>query len=100
MLSGGEWKFSFGDLILLFGLAMLFIEIIKATSSKSSSLANHGFSMGLLVICMIEFLLLKSFATSDYFFLLVMVMLDVLAGFMVTIVSARRDFGVGDQLAG
>jgi len=53
-----------------------------------------------LIVSLIEFLLFKSFATSVFFFLMMMTLLDVLAGFMVTIVSARRDFGVGDQLAG
>ena len=100
MVSGGQWKFTLGDALLLFGLTMLFAEIVKATSSKSSSLANHGFSTGLLIFCIVEFLLFKSFASSVFFLLMMMTLLDVLAGFMVTIVSARRDFGVGDQIAG
>lgn len=100
MLSGGVWSFSLGDAVLMFGMVMLFIEIVKATSTKSSSLANHGLSTGLLIFCVIAFLLFKSFATSVFFLLMLMVLLDVLAGFMVTIVSARRDFGVGDQFPG
>lgn len=98
LISGGAWTFSLGDAILLLGLIMLFIEIVKATSSKTSSLANHGFSTGLLIFCVVEFLAFKSFATSVFFFLMMMALLDVLAGFMVTIVSARRDFGVGEQI--
>ena len=100
LISGGSWTFSLGDAILLLGLIMLFVEIVKATSSKTSSLANHGLSTGLLIFCLVEFLAFKSFATSTFFFLMMMALLDVLAGFMVTIVSARRDFGVGEQIIG
>jgi len=100
MLSGVRWEFSVGDAILFLGLAMLFTEVIKATSSRSSAIMNHAASMFVLVFCMVEFLLFKSFATSDFFLLAVMCFLDVLAGAMVTIVSARRDFGVGDGFSG
>ena len=86
--------------LLFLGLAMLFIEIIKATSTRSTAIANHAASMFVLLFCFVELLLLKSFATSEYFLLTTMCFLDVLAGAMVTIVSARRDFGVGDGFAG
>ena len=99
MISGGAWSFTTSDAILLFGVAMLFIEIVKATSSRSSSLANHGLSTAIFVVSLIEFLLLKSFATSTFFFLMMFALMDLIGGSMVTIVSARRDFGVGDGLA-
>jgi hypothetical protein len=35
-----------------------------------------------------------AFATSVFFLIMMMSLLDVMAGFMVTIASARRDFGV------
>ena len=40
-------------------------------------------------------LLLPAFATSTFFLLALMVLLDVLAGFIVTIVAARRDVDFG-----
>lgn len=100
MISGVRWEFSVGDGILFFGLVMLFIEVIKATSTRSTAIMNHAASMFVLVFCMVEFLLLKNFATSEFLLLSVMCFLDVLAGVMVTIVSARRDFGVGDGFTG
>lgn len=96
MLSGVPWRFTLADLLLVFGLIMLFAEIVKATSTKSDSIMNHAASMFVLIFCLIEFLLFKNFATSTFFLLMLMCFLDVLAGVMVTIVSARRDFGVGD----
>jgi len=48
-------------------------------------------------VCLVEFLLLPAFQTSVFFILTFMCLLDVLAGVVVTIVSARRDFSVGDS---
>ena len=98
MLSGVPWRFTLGDLLLFIGLIMLFAEIVKATSTKSDSIMNHAASMFILIFALIEFLLFKNFATSTFFLLMLMCFLDVLAGVMVTIVSARRDFGVGDGI--
>jgi hypothetical protein len=51
-------------------------------------------SMGLFIVCLIEFLLLRSFASPTFFLLTAIVLLDAMAGMVVTIVSARRDFDV------
>ena len=98
MISGGAWEFDLGDAVLLFALIMLFIEIIKSTNTEAASLLNHGLSIGALIVALIAFLLFRSFGTSEFFLLLVMLVLDVVAGFMVTVVAARRDFGVGTGL--
>lgn len=99
MISGVNWRLEAGELILVFALGMLAIEVAKATSSKSGSIANHAVSMGLLLVCFILFLTVAAFATATFFLLTMMVLFDVLAGAMVTIISARRDFGVGDGFA-
>ncbi len=98
MVSSGVWRFDLGDAVLVFALIMLFIEIIKSTNTEAASLMNHGLSIGALIISLIAFMLLSNFATSEFFLLLVMLLLDVVAGFMVTVVAARRDFGVGTGL--
>ena len=94
MISGGHWRFGVGDGILLLGLIMLFIEIIKSTNTKTFALVNHGLSMGIFVISLIMFMLFRGFDTSEFFLLITMMLLDVVGGFMVTIVAARRDFGI------
>jgi len=94
MASGAQWGVGAGDLILLLGLVLLFFELLKSTSSQRLAIVNHALSMVLFVICLVEFLLLPGFATSTFFLILTMVLLDVLAGFIVTIVAARKDFDV------
>ena len=94
MASGGAWPVSLGDLILAGSLVVLFIELLKSTTSQKVAIINHSLSMILFIVCLVEFLLLPAFATSTFFLLSLMVLLDVLAGFIVTIVSARRDVDI------
>ena len=56
--------------------------------------------MIVFIVCLMLFLLNPNFATSVFFILTVMALLDVLAGVVVTIVSARRDFGVSEGFVG
>lgn len=96
MTSGGAWPVSLGDLFVGASLIVLFIELLKSTNSRNLAIVNHSLSMLLFVGCLVEFLLLRGFATSAFFLITLMVLLDVLAGFIVTIVSARRDVELQD----
>jgi len=91
MVSGTAWNVGTGDLILFLSLILLFFELLKSTSSQKVAIVNHALSLILFVFCLVAFLLFKGFATSTFFLILTMVMLDVLAGFIVTIISARKD---------
>ena len=86
-----SWAISLGDLLLAAALVVLFVELLKSTTSGKTAIINHSLSMILFIVCLVEFLLLPAFATSTFFLITLMVVLDVLAGFIVTIVSARRD---------
>jgi hypothetical protein len=97
MTSGGIWAVSASDLMLTVSLVILFIELLKSTTSRRVAIINHALSMALFIGCLVELLLLGTFATSTYFLITLMVLLDVLAGFIVTIVSARRDVGFTDD---
>lgn len=94
MISGVEWVLTKGDAIVLLAVTFLFLEILKSTSTGTATIVNHGISLLLFIICLVQFLLMPNFATSTFFILMAMTLLDVLAGVIVTIVSARRDFGV------
>ncbi len=95
MVSGSGWTIGSGDIILFLALILLFFELLKSTSSQRVAIVNHALSMILFVACLVAFLLIKGFATSTFFLILTMVMLDVLAGFIVTIISARKDMDFG-----
>lgn len=95
MASGASWNIGVGDMILALSLILLFVELLKSTSSRKVAIVNHALSMILFVACLVEFLLIRGFATSTFFLISTMVMLDVLAGFIVTIIAARKDFDFG-----
>ncbi|MBK8197667.1 MAG: hypothetical protein IPK75_04795 [Acidobacteria bacterium] len=98
MISGVEWVLTKGDAIVLLAVTFLFLEILKSTSTGTATIINHGISLLLFIICLVQFLLMPNFATSTFFILMSMTLLDVLAGVIVTIVSARRDFGVAGDV--
>ena len=93
MASGGQWSVTLGDLVVFVSLVILFVELLKSTGSRHIAIINHSLSMLLFIACLVEFLLFRAFATSAFFLLTLMVLLDVLAGFVMTIVTARRDGG-------
>lgn len=101
MIGGSvEWILTKGDALLLLSIAILFMEILKSTSTGTATIINHAMSMILFIVCLMLFLLNANFATSIFFIITVMSLLDVLAGVVVTIVSARRDFAVGEGFTG
>jgi hypothetical protein len=47
------------------------------------------------VIALIEFITLKGFATSTFFFIMLMTLFDTIAGYTISIVAAEHDLGLG-----
>lgn len=99
MISGAQWAFTWGDLILIVALVVLFVEILKATYTSTSSLVDHGLSMLVFIAALVEFIVVPQAATSVFFLILVSLLIDVIAGFTIGIRVAKRDigFGGGDQ---
>ena len=95
MLSGGVWKFTWGHLIILITLFLLFIEIVKSTWTSLSSLVDHGLSMIVFVACLVEFLMTPPAATSVFFLIVIATAIDVIAGFTIGIRVAQRDLTLG-----
>ena len=91
MASGAVWPVTVGDLYLAAALVVLFIQFLKSAPSRKAAIVNHALSLVLFVACLVAFLLLKGFATSVFFLITLMVLLDVLAGFIVTMASSRKD---------
>jgi hypothetical protein len=95
MFSGDQWKFSFGDFLVLVSLALLFVEVVKATRTTKHEIINHGLSMLTFVVALIEFIVLKGFATTPFFFIVMMCLFDVVAGYTISIIAAEHDLGIG-----
>ncbi|MEP0190002.1 MAG: hypothetical protein ABJP70_06515 [Erythrobacter sp.] len=94
MLSGVRLELAWGDLLVVLAIVFLFVEVLKATSTASTGIINHMLSMLLFIVCLMQFLIVESCATASFFIITMIVLVDALAGMVVSIVSARRDFGV------
>jgi hypothetical protein len=91
MMSGGVFSMTLGDLIVLIGLLLFFVEILKSTRTTSASIMDHLLSTFVFVAFLVEFLLVKGAAHSVFFILMVIALVDVLAGFSVSMRAASRD---------
>ncbi len=95
LVSGDTWVLGISDALLAFSLILLFQEVLRATESSGTSIFNHALSMIVFILCIVLFLVVEGFGTSTFFLIMLMSLFDVVAGFTVSIVSARRDFGGG-----
>ncbi len=96
LVSGAVWTISLGDIFLAFGLVLLFLELVNSTKTGTSTITNHALSMLVLLVALVQFIVLPQFGTSVFFLIVLLTLLDVIAGFTVTITSARRDFSVAE----
>ncbi len=96
LASGAVWSFSLSDLYIILGVLALYIEVFKSTRTGTASVIDHSLSMLVFVVFLIEFLTVQACGTSTFFILMLMSLLDVIAGFTVSIVAARRDFSLHD----
>jgi hypothetical protein len=100
MVSGENWVITGGDLFIFVSLFLLFVEVLRATKTGTESILNHAFSALLFVACLLAFVLVPMFSTSTFFILTLMTLMDFMAGFMVTTLAARRDFGISGGVTG
>ena len=98
MPSEAVWEVNIGDMLIIVGTIVLFVELFKATRTSHSSIVDHVLSMMVFVAFLIEFIVVKSAGNSVFFILLMLSLVDVVAGFTVSIAAARRDFGINPDL--
>jgi len=98
LMSGAVWSFSAHDAFVVGGVLLLYFEIFKSTGTGLASVLDHTLSMIVFIIFLVEFLVVSACGTSTFFALALMSLLDVIAGFTVSIVAARRDFAIGSEV--
>lgn len=92
--SGTLFELSSGMAVLAIALATLFVEVFKATSSGRGSLIDHMLSLLVFIVLLLEFLLWPAAGNSVFALLMLMALVDVVAGFAVGMAVARRDVGI------
>ena len=91
--SGAVWSVTAGDVHIIVGLSLLFVEILSA-SARTVSVVNHGLSLLVFVACVVEFLLVPAAGTPEFLYIMLMALIDVVAGYTVSIGTARRDLAL------
>ena len=91
LLSGKAFIFQVKDALIFAGLILLYGELSKATRTTNISIADHTLSLGLLLVCLVELIVVPFAGTATFFLLTVMTLIDVVAGFTITITGAKRD---------
>lgn len=100
MVRGEVFVLTNGGLFLVFALALLFFEILKATRTGTGSIVDHLLSTLVFIVALVEFLLIDAAATEVFFLFTVMALIDVIAGYSITIRSARRDVAIDPNALG
>jgi hypothetical protein len=94
MMSGQEWSPTAGDILVASAILLLTLEILKATRLGFRTIVDHILSMVLFVAMLVEFLMVRQAATTTFFLLLMVSVVDVMGGFIITLRTAQRDLTI------
>ena len=92
LISGAEWTLTLSDMLLTLGLLLLLLEVIRGARPGAKYLTDHLLSLIIFGGAAAEFLLWPRFASSTYFLLALLSLVDFLSG-----IALRA--GRGRQLA-
>ncbi len=94
MISGGFFTLTGGAALILFALFFLFIEMIKSTRVSTAAIWDHVAATFVFIAFLLEFILVPAAATSTFVVLGSIALIDLLAGFAVSLRSATRDIAI------
>jgi hypothetical protein len=80
LTSGAEWPVTLSDMLLALAILMLLFEVIKGARPGAKYLTDHLLSLVVFGGAVAEFLLWPRFASSTFFLLTLLAMVDFLSG--------------------
>lgn len=81
---------TWGHFIIVVSTIILFMEILKSTVPSSAQLVDNGLSVVVFIFVFILWLLVRPYGTAEFFIIVLMCLLDFLAGSVImTRVSQR-----------
>ena len=80
LMSGAEWPLTLSDMLLALGILLLLLEVIKGARPGAKYLTDHLLSLIVFGGAAAEFLLWPRFASSTYFLLALLALVDFLSG--------------------
>jgi hypothetical protein len=80
LVSGAEWQVTLSDIMLALGILLLLFEVIKGARPGAKYLTDHLLSLIVFGAAAAEFVLWPKFASSTYFLLALLALVDFLSG--------------------
>ncbi|MDB6137174.1 MAG: hypothetical protein JWO94_246 [Verrucomicrobiaceae bacterium] len=94
LISGAIWDLGWNETFMIGGLCLLFIEIMKSTRAGSTATLEHVLSMFVFICFLIEFLIVRGAGTNTFLILGLMSLIDVMAGYAISIAVARKEMNI------
>ncbi len=91
LMSGSVWRVTFSDALLALALVCLMFEFIKAARLGRRGIVDHLLSTIVFGAALAEFLLVAGAATSTFALIVLMCLVDVIAGIATSLGAGRRD---------
>lgn len=95
MVQGNLFTLERGAALVVLALVLLFFELLKSTRTSNASVLDHLLSIFVFVAFLLEFLLVPAAGQGMFLVLTVIALVDVLAGFTVSLRAAGRDVHFG-----
>jgi hypothetical protein len=92
--SGESLAVNIGDLLVILGVLLLYLEILKVTRLAAKAVMDHLLSVMLLAAMVVELVTVKQAATSAFLILLVLSFVDVISGLSLAIPDPRRNIAL------
>lgn len=89
--SGAVFVVTRGHALTMLAAGLLFLEVVKSTSTSTASLVENVFAFLVFIAAFILFLLNPAFGTIEFALIMAMMLIDFMAGFIVMTISSRRD---------
>jgi hypothetical protein len=90
LMSGAAWSVTLSDMLIAFGIFLLWMEVMKARHPGAKYLTDHFLSLLVFGGAAAEFVMLPQFGTSTFFLLALLALVDFLAGVSLRARRPRR----------
>ena len=90
MVSGEVWRLTLGGLFVIVAVLCLFVEVVRSAIPSNTNMAENIVTAAVFIICLILFLLVRGFATTEFFLVVLLLLLDFLTDSTVMVLTARR----------
>lgn len=98
LTSGAQWPVTLSDVLLALGIVMLLLEVIKGARPGAKFLTDHLLSLIVFGGALAEFLLWARFASSAYFLLTLLALVDFLTGVALRVRRAPAMAGASREM--